>query len=787
MGNGCGKSSRNAQFKLKDSSQSAMLRQTEHFYDFSPFRLDLERRVLLREGKVVPLTPKLFDTLLALVERHQDIVSKDELLKFVWPDSFVEEGNLTQNISMLRKLLGENADDPHFIETIPRRGYRFVAEVREIMGQKAELASQPAPAPDAPMSNAPVSDAPVSDTPVSDTPVSDTPVSDTLEPAPAPRAIPHPQINEPPGRRIPKRAAFALLALGIGGLAYGAYLLVGRFVSLKPPAPKALTVNRLTYTGKASRIAISPDGKYVAEAVAEGGKQSLWLRQVVTASEIQIAPPAEVSYVSLIFSADGNFIYFVRGSGNGPNEGSFTDRGTLYKMPVLGKSEKKLLENVDSHITLSPDGEWLAFMRRYPKQGKSSLILARTDGSGEKELATRKSPDDFLPGGPAWSPDGKIIACTNNVFTADTPYRGVVGIRVADGSERPIGSKHWYGATRKLAWLADGSGLLVLGAEYSRGLNQVWRLSYPGDEAVRFISDLNNYADLSLTADARTMAVVRADRVVNLWVAPEGDAGRAKLITSGTGREDGVRGLTWTHDGRLVYRSMSGEAPQIWIIGADGSGARQLTIDGSEHFDPEVSPDGRYIVWSSSATGQRNIWRMGLDGSNPTQITQGSNKWFPQYTPDGNWLLYVVSHSLAKVSAEGGAPALLTKGGTSRPTLSPDGKWVAYNRLDEASGQWQIAVLPINGEAAPRIFDAPSPNTFRAVRWTPDGRGVAYAVTADGVSNIWSQPLDGGPPSQLTRFKDQLIFDFAWSRDGKLLALSRGSVNSDVVLVSDFR
>jgi Tol biopolymer transport system component len=277
-----------------------------------------------------------------------------------------------------------------------------------------------------------------------------------------------------------------------------------------------------------------------------------------------------------------------------------------------------------------------------------------------------------------------------------------------------------------------------------------------------------------------------AEGVINIWVAPDGDASRAKLITSGTGREDGVRGLTWTHDGRIVYRSMSGEAPKIWIMGADGTGAKQLSVDGSEHFDPEVSPDGRFIIWSSSATGQRNIWRMGLDGSNPTQITHGSNKWFPQYTPDGKWLVYVTRHVM-KVPVDGGAPINLTNASTSRPAVSPDGKWIACNRLDEASGQWQIAVMPIEGEAAPRIFDVPSPNIFRALRWTPDGRSVAYPVTVGNVSNIWSQPLDGGPPRRLTNFKDQLIFDFAWSRDGKQLALSRGLVNSDVVVIESFR
>src|SRR4030095_13831573 len=121
---------------------------------------------------------------------------------------------------------------------------------------------------------------------------------------------------------------------------------------------------------------------------AESGKQSLWLRQVATSGEIQIVPPAEVSYIGITFSPDGNFIYFVRGHQSGPGEGSFSDRGMLFKIPVLGKGEKKLLENVDGHITVSPKGDWLAFVRQYPSQGKSALILARTDGSEEKELAT---------------------------------------------------------------------------------------------------------------------------------------------------------------------------------------------------------------------------------------------------------------------------------------------------------------------------------------------------------------------------------------------------------------
>ncbi len=107
-----------------------MGRETEHFYEFGPFRLDAADGLLYRDGKPVPLPPKAIDTLLVLVERGGHVVHKDDLMKAVWPDTFVEEANLTQNISLLRKALGDGTETPTYIETIPRRGYRFVAPVR---------------------------------------------------------------------------------------------------------------------------------------------------------------------------------------------------------------------------------------------------------------------------------------------------------------------------------------------------------------------------------------------------------------------------------------------------------------------------------------------------------------------------------------------------------------------------------------------------------------------------------------------------------------------------------
>jgi DNA-binding winged helix-turn-helix (wHTH) protein len=111
-----------------------MSKPSEHFYEFGRFRVDAVSRLLLHDGAPVPLTLKAFDTLLALVENRGRLVEKDELLRRVWPDTAVEENNLTQQVSALRKVLGEDAEGRRYIETFPRRGYRFVAEVREVRG-----------------------------------------------------------------------------------------------------------------------------------------------------------------------------------------------------------------------------------------------------------------------------------------------------------------------------------------------------------------------------------------------------------------------------------------------------------------------------------------------------------------------------------------------------------------------------------------------------------------------------------------------------------------------------
>jgi len=307
---------------------------------------------------------------------------------------------------------------------------------------------------------------------------------------------------------------------------------------------------------------------------------------------------------------------------------------------------------------------------------------------------------------------------------------------------------------------------------------------------------LNDYRNVSLTADSSALVTVRNEQFSTIWVAPNGEAPRAKQITPGLGKQDRAGGLCWTADGQLVYESNEGGIPGVWITGADGTGRRQLSDIKSYAIRPMVSADGRYVVFASDQTGYPNIWRIDIDGRNLRQLTNGNFEAMPYCSPDGQSVVYTSMSSgvsLWKVSIDGGETAQLTTKWTRGAVISPDGKlMVCWYRDDQQSSQIKMGIFPIEGGDPVKLFPVqrsarppvPAPNYLR---WTADGSAILYLDTRDGISNIWSQPLTGDAPTQVTDFKSDRIFSFDWSRDGKQLALARGRYSSDIVVITDFK
>jgi serine/threonine protein kinase len=583
-----------------------------------------------------------------------------------------------------------------------------------------------------------------------------------------------------------KRAmALVVVAISIAVIGLSIWLYKFQRTNKSAANPPTTAVTKLTASGKVKGVAISPDGKYIAYVLEESGRGSFWLRQVGTTSDIQIAPPGD--FGRLTFSTDGTYIFYKN------------LLGALYQIPVLGGPRKLVLEHVNSPITFSPDGKQFSFVR-YPGPGQSALMIANSDGTGERTLAGRTQPERFEGDGPSWSPDGRLIACAIAGSNARGDYTNLVAVRVESGAEESIISEKSFGIG-KVAWLSDTSGLLVLGNDNSSYYSQIWQVSYPGGEVRKISNDLNSYDDISLTANSATLVAVQENSNLNISVAPNGDTARLKQVTSESGD---YNDLSWAFNDTLIYDSNAGGNLDIWSIGTNGGNPRQLTLNTGVNYGPSVSPDGRYILFASNRNGTTNVWRMDGDTGNVKQLTDGSGDDSPSCSPDDKWVIYLhkISYSgdpslwkipsLWRIAIDGGEPVQLTDKQVSRPVISPDGKLIAcsYNSGPPtlSKGQWKIAVIPFEGGEPVKLYDIPAHPFWDApgVRWSPDGKALTYRLEKDGIDNLWNQPLDGAQPTQLTHFESGQITSFAWSRDGQL-ALSRGVETRDVVLVRNFR
>ena len=575
---------------------------------------------------------------------------------------------------------------------------------------------------------------------------------------------------------------FLLMLMLAGG---GAYLFLLPMKQQIPGAGQRVEFTKLPIIGNVKEAVISPDGRYIATIIDEAGMQSVWVRQINTSNNLQIVAPAEGQYKGLSFSPEGDYIYYLKEEG---------DTGMLCRVSVLGGNSRKLISNVDTPITFSPDGSRLAFVRQYG-ENSTSLILANSEDTEEKKLVTLQQPQSFnlngfYSSGPAWSPDGSVIACPAFNITGSS-HMDVVGVRVQDGSVKPINTQEWS-LVERLVWLSDSSGLIMNAIDQSSSILQIWSLSYPNGVARRITNDPNSYVGLSATRDGSTLLTIKADRYSTIWIMPTNKADHAAQITHS--EYIGSTGITWTSDGRIVYASNETGNQNIWAMNADGSSREQLTFSDRTNIEPTVSPDGRYIVFVLYTAGKPHLWRMDTNKTNPEQLTNGTYEDMPQFSPDGHWVVYhstaLGKDSIWKVSIDGQDPTLLTKEPSTQPSVSPDGRLIAcFSRAESVNSPWRIAIISMEGGAPIKMFNLPATvnPAWPGISWATDNLSVLYIITTGGVSNIWSQPLSGSPPKQLTTFQEDQIFSFASSYSTQQIVCVRWMITRELFLVKKFR
>ncbi len=551
------------------------------------------------------------------------------------------------------------------------------------------------------------------------------------------------------------------------------------------------TITQVTSSGDAELAAISPDGKFLLSVRKAGGEASLWLRNIPTASDTQVVPPTEFQFATLAFSPDGNTIYFREATDK------LADTWNLYRAPVLGGTPSVVSKDVDSNATFSPDGKQIAYARwNDPKVGEWRLLTAAADGSDEKVLlvASVATGPRFL----AWSPDGKRIACT---LSAPPNALGEMDMfDLASGRMQPFvqfGDK----ALMEPAWLPDGRGLLV---NYSKPFlgpipshAQIGFLSYPAAAFRTVTNDTNGYATLTLSASGETLATVQVQTSGEIDLLPGTGAGTPTPVPSIPSRAD-LLGLEWTPNGQLLFS----EIDKVVRMAADGTASITLLSDPSALTGPlSLCDGGQYIVFQRAISSTRyasNIWRADADGSNLKQLTDGRVDNFASCSPDGKWVYYedFTATRLMRVPVDGGNAELVP--GSTVPNsvfgglaVSPDGETLAYipsttNGATRTSfARLALVDLAANGKVPPRLLDVDPRTTGFPLRFTADGKAVAYAIDDKGVENLWVEPLDGTKGREITDFSSQRIGDFAWSADGKRLAVLRAQFSSDVILLRE--
>jgi Tol biopolymer transport system component len=340
----------------------------------------------------------------------------------------------------------------------------------------------------------------------------------------------------------------------------------------------------------------------------------------------------------------------------------------------------------------------VALVRGEPAQGEVALLLANADGTAERKLVTHRMRSGVLPGA-AWSPDGKIIAYPVNISDESVLHE----VRVDDGSEKPISPRRWW-RIGQVAWLRDGSGIVMNAIEHASGPTQIWYLSYPDGQAHRITNDLNNYRGVSLTADSSALVTVESEQHSNIWIAPNDNARRAIQITHS--KSDGAEGISWTPDGKIVYATRAGGNLDLWITDVDGTRQKQLTANAGNNGGPSVSPDGRYVVFVSDRTGTSHVWRSDIDGSNPRQLTNGDGESSPQCSPDGRWVLYHLrlgKSGIWRVPIDGGEPEQIIEKASGGLSISPDGKWILTAHFEPSAVK--SAIYPFEGGEPHKILD----------------------------------------------------------------------------------
>jgi Tol biopolymer transport system component/DNA-binding winged helix-turn-helix (wHTH) protein len=663
---------------------------------FGVFVLNADAGELRRDGLQLHLPDQPLQVLLALLKSPGEIVTRDELRTLLWPEgTYVEfDDSLNAAIARLRQALGDSAENPRFIQTVPRRGYRFIAPVASSLDAATSM----------------------------------------VEAAPA---------GPVGGLRVPWAAA-GLAVVVVAGLLAGWWWRRLRAAEATPRVQH--TTPLTTAPGIEYQPCWSPDGTRVAYASDQSGNFDILVRQVGTEATVALTTDGS-HHGSPAWSPNGAWIAFA----------STRDGGGIDVIPAVGGAVHRiadlpytpsfdLLGSVPT-LAWSPRGDTIAL--GHGVEGRTGLYLVPASGGVPREVPLGAKGFSIVQ--PSWSPDGGRIAFA--ALTGSLHTRSRLWTVRADGSDpRPVTD----GTHEDLqpVWSSDGRWIFFLSDR--GGTLDVWLVKVDGEGHPRTapvpVTAGVGIGSFALARDGRRLAYSKVAERSNIWALPLPGPGKlawsdARPVTT---ENHTLEFLDISRDGRrLVFDSDRGGSMDIWTMNVDGSELRQVTADGADDWHPSLSPDGREVVFHSVRDGNREIYVARLAGGATRRLTEHPAKdWLPRWSPAGPLIAFNSdrrgNQDVFVISSNGGEPRALTTENSNdhNPIWSPDGRTLAF--ASNREGPDEVYLVPREGGAAPRLTRQGWEDVVPCLWSRYDGLIYAWARGGGHLPSYWViRPDDG--------------------------------------------
>jgi Tol biopolymer transport system component/DNA-binding winged helix-turn-helix (wHTH) protein len=733
-----------------DSSKAS----TDRTFRFEPFELSERDFELRKNGVRIKLQDQPLRILLELVANAGRVVTREDLQQKLWlADTFVDfDVGLNTAMRKLRQALGDDAEEPRYIETQARRGYRFIAPVAE-----SALVAPPIV------------------TPVIDSATASQPI---VAPVPNATGVAQP-ISGDSQQAIRRRRwvwmAVAGCVIAIGAVVAGPRVLKWWESRYRPSALSIVEINPLTESGNVFTSAVSRDGNYIAYAQIDAGKFDLRLLQVATGRVVQILPPSELGIIKLHFSPDGNFIYLLRQLENSDTLG-------VFRIATLGGPATPLATDARGRsLTVSPDGNEIAYVAQ--TTGESLIVAIDSQGGSRKVLAKRPLALGFRF--IEWSPSPDKMAAV--VSVPGTMAIGLTSVDLRSGNFRDLSVTGW-GTIGQPAWSPDGGEIYAPAVPIGRlsPMIHIWEFDARTGDHKSLTSGSTQYRldTLSSNAAGNLVALTKAPSLT-LWATDA--AGRPQQIPST--RSEGWDGLAWAGD-RIVTDTYF----EMIVHDPDGSGSTKLTADSLIFRQLARCGSGRVAYWAADAKRDSHIAQTDITTGATAQLTGGPFDVMPTCTPDGSTLVflrcaeqgnrcYLTSKSLSSGQLHNLHEINPTVEANPLPVVSPDGAQVLFMKQDKPGDPPELVMTnPVTGGDLKTLKLPVNAADMGAFKWSPDGKSIVYSREDGGVGNIWSAPIEGKAATKLTDFKSDRIFSFDVSSDNRL-AIARGNMTNDIVFI----